>query len=127
MNIEKLYEMLDWNKPLIIQKKGIELAKEEQNMAYFFQPMLPNYNKNIWDNCATIIASKTDSELEPYLVDMLYWIQDINWPGAEIILNRLKDFEKNSKFMEAYTKCKKEAINSKDISWIISIKAINNK
>ena len=35
---------------------------------------------------------KTDEQLEPYLCELLEWIQDINWPGAMLILGRLKHF-----------------------------------
>ena len=54
--------------------------------------MHPGCNKNVWENCAKILDDKTDKELLPYLTDILLWIEDINWPGAMIILERMKKF-----------------------------------
>lgn len=48
--------------------------------------------KSAWDNCAKVLCKKTDEQLEPYLCGLLEWIQDINWPGAMLILGRLKHF-----------------------------------
>ena len=51
-----------------------------------FQPI---ESKSVWENCAKVLASKSDIVLEKYVFDMFKWLQDMNWPGAEIIYNRL--------------------------------------
>ena len=38
------------------------------------------------------MREKTDVVLEPYLDSLLEWLQDLNWPGALTILDRLKIF-----------------------------------
>lgn len=43
-----------------------------------------------WKNCAVVLSEKSDGELAPYSEKLLEWLQDINWDGAQIILNRLK-------------------------------------
>ncbi len=43
----------------------------------------------MWDNCARILYQKSDEELEPHLPKLFEWTSDLNWPGAQIILDRL--------------------------------------
>lgn len=93
MNYIEIYNMLDESLKQEIQNKGIELAYKTGEIEKFILPMHPSYNKNIWGNCAIILAKKTDKELEPYLVKLLEWLQDLNWPGAFKILERLKLFD----------------------------------
>ena len=93
--IDEIYSMLDWNKPLYIQEMGRKLALYSNNISDFLQPLTPMYNKNIWENCAKVLSEKTDDVLEPYLKELLEWLQDINWPGALIIFERLKVFSGN--------------------------------
>ena len=86
----KLLQMLDSSNDLDIQLKGIIIASSLKDLNPFIQPMEPQCNKNVWENCAKIVAHKTDAELSPYLYKLLEWIQDLNWPGAFIIIERLK-------------------------------------
>ncbi|MHC1695128.1 MAG: DUF5071 domain-containing protein [Eubacteriales bacterium] len=91
--------MLDWNNNEANQKKGIQIAKLIKDLNVFLQPLTDNFNKNVWDNCAIILCEKTDDELEPYLIPLLEWLQDLNWPGALLILRRLSSL-KNHKSMD---------------------------
>lgn len=93
MNYIEIYSILDEGLKQETQDKGIELACEMGEIEKFILPMHPCYNKNIWANCAIIIAKKTDKELERYLPELLEWLQDLNWPGAFVILDRLKRFD----------------------------------
>ena len=56
------------------------------------------------------MCSKSDSVLEPYLDEILKWLQDLNWPGASIILNRLKNYS-GEKLKKPFLKCFTKAIN----------------
>ena len=50
-----------------------------------------------------ILSEKEDELLTPYLFRLLDWLQDLNWPGACIILERLqsyRDYEKLSMVIE---------------------------
>jgi len=92
-NIDEIIHMLDWNQPEEIQTKGRKLARDVKCFHVFIQPGYAKYNKNVWDNCALIIADKTDEELKPYLSELFEWIEDMNWPGAFCIWDRLKQYE----------------------------------
>lgn len=66
---------------------GIILLKYRKKNV-FLQPGNPG--KYVWENCAMIFSEKTDQELRSYLYRLLVWLQDMNWPGAFIIAERLK-------------------------------------
>jgi hypothetical protein len=91
-DIDKIMTMLDWNNTDEVQAKGIEFAEHISSINVFLQPSNPGINKNVWENCAKILARKSDKDLQPYLLNLLLWLEDINWPGAFIIIDRLKSF-----------------------------------
>ena len=87
MGIDEIFEMLSWNNDEKIQNQGIEEAKKIKNLSVLFQPI---ESKSIWENCAKVLVSKGNQELDFYLLPMFQWLQDMNWPGAELIYERLK-------------------------------------
>lgn len=48
--------------------------------------------KDVWNNAARIIVAQTDTALERYIPQLLIWLTDINWPGADLIFKRLVQF-----------------------------------
>ena len=116
-NITEIMAMLDWNKSTEIQTKGRFLAKHSEDIEPFIQPLTPLYNKNVWENCAIIIAEENDEKLEPYLVELLEWLQDMNWPGAFCILERLRQYSDVTLLHRAINICVQKAENSNDMVW----------
>ena len=103
MDIDNILKMLDWNNDLKTQQEGRRIAGKVKCLSVFVQPMDRQFNKNIWENCAMILSEKEDELLTPYLFRLLDWLQDLNWPGACIILERLqsyRDYEKLSMVIE---------------------------
>lgn len=92
MDIDDILKMLDWNNDLKIQQEGRCIAGKVKCLNVFVQPMDKQFNKNIWENCAIILSEKEDELLTPYLFRLLDWLQDLNWPGACIILERLQSY-----------------------------------
>ena len=88
-DINKIYKMLNWKNSFEVQSEGIKLAREINDLSLLVQPPA---DSSVWEHCANILCEKTDDELEPYLDGLLEWLQDLNWPGALIILDRLKVF-----------------------------------
>lgn len=113
-SIDKIMQMLDSsyekNNSEEVQNKGIELGKEVKFFDIFFQPKYPS-GKMVWENCAKIICDKTNEELEPYLDKMFEWVEDLNWPGALLIFERLVDMAGSGK----YEKCKNDFIQNQKI------------
>lgn len=120
-NINAIMDMLDWNNDLAIQKKGRNLAEEVQCLKIFMQPCDQKYNKNVWENCALVIYEKSDELLQPYLFDLLNWLQDLNWPGAFIIVDRLKKFQNYKMLAFAICEKVKEAKILDDSLWLFGI------
>lgn len=123
-DIDYIMSLLDWNNDIAEQERGVILAREIKCFNVFFQPGCSFYGKNVWDNCARIISEKTDEELAPYLPEMMVWLQDMNWPGAFCILDRLKKFKKRVWLTKEYIKFMKCAKALDDETWEDNLKMI---
>ena len=117
VDILEILDMIDWNKPVETQSKGISLASKFENIVPFIQPLTPKHNKNVWENCAVIISQKSDEKIKPYLVELLEWLQDMNWPGALCILDRLCKYSDNNTIFEAINTCIEKAKENRDDVW----------
>ena len=113
VDINILFEMLDINNDISIQQKGIEEGKKVKYLSVFMQPI---ESKNVWENCAKIIVSKSDEELDKYMFFLMEWLQDENWSGFDIILNRLKKMPE-SMIVDDYSYFIKKAVKE-DIDWL---------
>jgi hypothetical protein len=105
-SIDELYNLFMWDNQLPFEEnevkiqKGIDAAKQTKNLFPFMQPVIvpPEKSKLVWEPCAKVVAMRSDEELEPFLFMLLEWIQDLNWPGAMIIYDRLsQNFGQNKK------------------------------
>lgn len=117
INIDYIMSLLDWNKSIAEQAEGIKMAESIENINVFLQPCNKNYNKNVWDNCAKILSERTDEELSPYIFELLEWLQDLNWPGAFCILDRLQKYADKSSCDRALAICLKCAQALEDEVW----------
>ncbi len=88
-DINKIYEMLNWRNSPAVQLEGIRLLREINDLSLLIQPPA---DPSVWEHCAKVLCEKSDAELEPYLDGLLEWLQDLNWPGAMTIVERLKTF-----------------------------------
>lgn len=117
VEVDKLFEMLNWNNEEGIQKKGIEEGLKVKHLSIFMQPI---EGKQLWENCAKIIEQKTNEELKDYLFLLFEWLQDANWPGFDIIYNRVKTMPANI-ISEPYSYSIKQAKKMQDENWLISL------
>lgn len=113
MDVNKIYNMLD-DKSIENRMKGIEEGKKIKDLSVFFQPL---EKKEIWDDCARIIASHTDEELRPYLPLALEWFEDANWPGYIIIRDRLRKMNADCIY-EEYSKAIRYTYQIQDWLWM---------
>lgn len=125
INIDCIYDMLSWHNDEFTQLKGIEYAKECKYLYPYILPILPQDSKSVWENCARVLASKDDSELKPYLCELFMWFQDMNWPGATIIFDRLLDF-KSCPLTDELEISIKEARYRRDNPWESALVAFKN-
>lgn len=122
-SIDEILNMLSANNDKDIQLLGIKEASKIKHLSVL---IMPYEDKSSWDNCARIISDKTDEELKFYIIFLLEWIKDINWPGAELIYQRLKriPYEKISIYLDISEKLAKE---SNDTPWMRSLHALRNE
>ena len=120
-NIDYIMYLIDWNRSLDEQQKGIQLAKEVKCLKAFFQPCGPSCGKKVWENCARILADRTDEELLPYIFDLILWLQDANWPGADVIVGRLQQFENVIVLVHWIERLVPFISSTDDNLWLISI------
>ena len=123
---DDFYSRLSWGQPEDVQRAAIEEASSIQNLWLFIQPMILPNPKAVWENCAIILAQRTDSELEPYLDQIFEWLQDLNWPGAIIIHNRLLDMEEPM-LKKQLTRSQQQAQMENDDAWLFNLKYLQNR
>ena len=116
-NIDDIMDMLDWNQSKEEQEKGLKLAKNIKGINVFIQPLDPKHNKNVWENCAKVLSERSDEELKPYIISLLEWLQDMNWPGAFIIFERLKIYKDKENFDWSYYVVMNRAVKLNDEIW----------
>lgn len=127
MDIELIYNLLDWKNSEKVQAEGIEMAAEIPGVQLFLQPNTEKYNKNIWENCAKIVSARDDRELSGHLMQLFEWLQDMNWPGAECISDRLACFSDNVLFEEKYNICIHAAETDNDDIWLNNLISLKKK
>ena len=120
-SIDEIMYLLDEHRSCAEQDQGLSLAREVDCIKAFFQPIGTCYSKSVWRNCAIVVSEKNDQELLPYLPDMLLWIQDLNWPGADLILMRLKDYENVAFLIPLIERIVPAIVSMEDDLWMMSI------
>ena len=113
ISIDKIFEYLSWYNSNEIQECGMKLASNIKNLSVLIMPI---ENKNIWENCAKVLINKSDEELEPYLYKLFEWLQDMNWPGAYLIYDRLINISAEF-FSNSYQYSLSVAKQMQDYSW----------
>lgn len=83
-DINTMYDMLYQEDVFVTQ---IDMVRDIKDLSVFIMPPAHPF---VWEKCAYILFDKTDQELEPYLESLVDWIQDLNWPGALTISERLQ-------------------------------------
>lgn len=108
---------LDWKSTPDRKKAGFIAALQETDHQYL---ILPADYCGSWDDCAIVFLILSDDEIEPYLFDMLAWLQDLNWSGAKWILDRLERVS-SELLREPLERAAKLASDQNDDKWLGSI------
>lgn len=112
-SIDEIYKLLHCHSSFGKQLQGIKIAKELDDLSLLILPCANGESKLLWDNCARALYEISDDRLEQYLPSLLEWLQDFNWPGSLIILDRLKVFS-GEKLKYPFIKFVNYAINLKN-------------
>lgn len=123
-DIDSIFEYLSWNEDVEKQELGITLAKKITNLSVLIMPI---ENKSIWENCAKVIASKSDEKIQLYFYELFEWLKDMNWPGAYIIYDRLlRVSKKNEILVNSFSYSISIAKMIKDHAWIMALDSFYN-
>jgi len=122
-DINRIYNMLKWGNPPDTQLEGIKQARKITDLSLLIQPIT---NMTVWAPCARILFEKTDEELEPYLNELLEWLQDLNWVGATTIELRLKMFPgaKLEKPLKSAINKAKKMPNDDGLKWLYGLSGL---
>lgn len=132
LTIDEIYDLFTWDASLSDAEyharveKGIAEARKLRNIFPFIQPVVVGKNsKSVWEPCAKVVALKSDEELEDYMYLLLQWLQDMNWPGAEIIFDRLSRIpsEKIRDYLDFSVNLAKR---DKDDIWLQTLEALKD-
>lgn len=99
--IGEVYTSLSINSNAEILDESMNILRAERELSLL---IMPKANAFVWECCAKVLSEKTDEELQPYLYKLLEWLMDLNWPGALVILDRLKCFS-GSKLLLPFSAC----------------------
>lgn len=132
MTLDEIYESFIWDKSYTNEEYeakitvGINEAKKYKYIYPFIQPIIPELSKVIWEPCARVVASKSDEELKPYLIFLFEWLQDANWPGEQIIFDRLLKMP-FSLLEKELDYCKRKAERANDDLWLMALEEFNKQ
>ena len=98
VDVNQLFDMLWWESDEENRQKGLVEAAKVKYLSVF---IMPGEGKGYWENCAEVLAKKTDEELGPYLIQIFKWFQDGNWPGFMTIFERFRKIPAN-RIADAY-------------------------
>ena len=124
--INEIYDLFIWNAAMTPAeyearvKQGLALAERIRYLYPFLQPMIPGHSKSVWEPCARVLAACSDEALEPYLYQLFEWLQDLSWPGAVTIRDRLLRFP-FSRLEGWYDFSVIEALRSSDEVWLANL------
>ena len=124
IGIDELFDMLSWDSDEETQKKGIELAKNVKCYSVFLQPYGEDHSKDVWENCAKILSEYPDETLQYCTLELLEWLEDMNWPGAETIFERLLRMEDTSMLAMFLVNRVKEALACDKQVWLGNMAAL---
>lgn len=109
VNIDYIMDLLDWYNSAEQQEQGMKLAQSVKCINVFLQPCTPCCGKNVWGNCAKILAARSNEELSPYLIELMEW---------------LRGMVNDPLFLYSYTVCLKYAKALEDEIWERNLRAI---
>ena len=99
---------------------------EDLNLNDLLQPG----GKQYWENAAKVLYKIGYPRIEEIMDGLLIWLQDINWPGAMIVIKILMNVPREV-FISYLEKTVIKALDSNDETWIENLsyflKALNLK
>lgn len=125
--MKELLTSLSWNNDKETQIRAIDSLSMRED--YDFKNLILPINKTCWENAAIVISRKNDQILIENIEEILVWFQDMNWPGAKILRDRLSKLDKSlmkPKIQKVIDKAKKEG-DEIWCEWLEAFKTSNER
>ena len=136
MTLDEIYETFMWRSDETQDEyeeriaDAINEAKKYKYLHPFSPPLIPGNSISVGDPCARVIALKSDEELYPYLPVLFEWLQDINWPGATIIFDRLLQMpfsEIEKWYYYSHRQAEREVEQEDRTIWLLTLDALKKE
>ena len=86
--------------------------------------ILPAREKGLFQRCAFIISKMPIDFIAKHAVELMEWFQDLNWPGAALIQQRLILFSKTEMLAAIVNRMVRSLSILADDVWLNSIKGL---
>ena len=128
LSMDEIYNLFVWDSSYTPEEyksrvdKGIFESQKLKNIFPFIQPIIvpSEKSKSVWEPCAKVISLKSNDELKPYLNLLFEWLQDMNWPGAYTVFDRLLEIPFSTLEVE-YSISRKRAEKDNDELWLMAL------
>ena len=100
MLINDIYAKLSFGETEMIEELSDLVARDPCDIIFFLQTPT---RKDLWHSEASVIVRQDDSIIERYIMNLLDWLFDLNWPGADLLYDRIVKMPANSKIDRAIT------------------------
>jgi len=121
MDIYLLLRRLSWDTPE--ETKQAAMRELEQLDEDKFSVLLQPNGKGCWENAAIILKRIGYPRIRKIIPGLFEWLQDINWPGTDIVIDILANIDKKEilPYIENYLI---KAAKENDDPWITGIKQL---
>ena len=115
---ENILKNLSWNASFDSQKRAISeiVSMINLNPNTLIQPL----GKECWENAARALSMIGYPRIEEAIPGLFSWLQDLNWPGALIVIKLLKSLDKEAIIRHLETAAR-EAFSTDDDIWLINL------
>lgn len=113
IELNEYIKNLNWEEPQYLQDYAISMLIniEDSKLHGLLQPI----SKSHWKNAATVLKKIGYPRVKSIIPELLQWIQDMNWPGAQEIVDLLVTID------DKIVPHVKQALRSGDGIWIMWI------
>lgn len=115
---KEVFVNLNWNTSIENQERAInEISSiDDLNPQDLLQPI----GKEYWENAAKVLFEMGYPRIEEAIPGLFFWLQDMTWPGAAIVVEILESLPKD--IFINYLECAAtEAIVTNDEIWLINL------
>lgn len=117
------YDKLSWTTPEAERQAAIAALMADPDRIDFRLLLRPSGRKDVWEHAAEVLRQFGFPRLAEHLPSLLEWLQDLNWPGAQDVLDLLGQADPavvEPELREAMVKARSEG----DEDWLTNLQRL---